>query len=60
MPETNASLLVAILSALSSTCERCLLVSLQTLAIENQLLPYFFADGKRENGTLCCGLPSGT
>ena len=23
-------------------------------------LPYFFADGSRENGTLCCGLPSGT
>ena len=23
-------------------------------------LPYFFADGKRENGTLCCGFPSGT
>ena len=23
-------------------------------------LPYFFADGKRENGTLCWGFPSGT
>ena len=29
--------------------------------IRSKPLPYFFAaEGKRENGTLCCGLPSGT
>ena len=28
--------------------------------IRSNPLPYFFAEGKRENGTLCCGFPSGT
>ena len=39
---------------------RVKLAACKTLA-KVQSLPYFFAaDGKRENGTLCCGLPSGT